>query len=347
MGSFLAGAVALTATGCATKSIEWTELPAVPDQLGLAGTFAGYSNGTHCIAGGTNFPDKMPWEGGIKQWHAGVYTLADGGHAWAAAGSLPQPTGHGSCNTTRDGIIFIGGGDMTTHFANVTRVRIEGGKATFEALPPLPYPLAFHASAVLGNMLYVAGGISGPKDTAARREVACLDLAEPSKGWQQIGPFPGAGRLMPVMAAQDGALFIAGGASLAPDAEGKPKRTYLVDGWKFTTVAGWSSIAPLPRPAVAAPSPAPNHGRSQFLVLGGDAGDHLPPIVPLPEHPGFHRDILAYDTRKDSWEVVGTLPFGQVTAPAYTDIHGHIVVVSGEVRPGVRSPRVWSGETTE
>ena len=46
---------------------QWTELPPVPDTTGLAGSFAGVSNGALVVAGGSNFPGgKAPWSGCTK-----------------------------------------------------------------------------------------------------------------------------------------------------------------------------------------------------------------------------------------------------------------------------------------
>ena len=47
---------------------KWAKLPAIPDKEGFAGAFAGVSHGSLIVAGGANFPDKKPWDGGKKIW---------------------------------------------------------------------------------------------------------------------------------------------------------------------------------------------------------------------------------------------------------------------------------------
>jgi hypothetical protein len=42
---------------------------------GLAGAFAGVSNGVLIIAGGANFPDAAPWKGGKKVWWDKIQVL--------------------------------------------------------------------------------------------------------------------------------------------------------------------------------------------------------------------------------------------------------------------------------
>src|SRR4051812_10332476 len=60
-----------TSAGALAKTTElrWNELPALPPaagharQAGLASPFVGAHGDVLFVAGGANFPDKMPWEG--------------------------------------------------------------------------------------------------------------------------------------------------------------------------------------------------------------------------------------------------------------------------------------------
>ena len=48
----------------------------MPVNIGLAGAFAGFGGqGKLMIAGGANFPDSYPWEGGAKKWWRTLYVL--------------------------------------------------------------------------------------------------------------------------------------------------------------------------------------------------------------------------------------------------------------------------------
>ena len=44
-------------------------------QPGVAGPFAGFINGELIIAGGSNFPDSMPWQGGKKVYWNDIYIM--------------------------------------------------------------------------------------------------------------------------------------------------------------------------------------------------------------------------------------------------------------------------------
>jgi len=62
----------------------------------------------------------------------------------------------------------------------------------------------------------------------------------------------------------------------------------------------------------------------------------------MDDHPGFSRDVLGYNLITDAWAKIGTLPAGHVTATAVR-WGDRIVIPSGEIRPGTRSPGILCG----
>lgn len=322
----------------AAADSPWSPLPALPDAEGFAGAFAGVANGSLLVAGGTNFPDKKPWEAGSKAWYDTVHVLRDPADTWEIAGRLPQPNGYGVSLTTDTGLICIGGGNSDRNFRDVFRLSYPQRKLITETLPPLPKACAFMAGVQLGHVIYVAGGIERPTDTQALTDFWALDLADLTSGWRTLPPCPGPARILPTLAAVDGAVYLFSGAALKPGPDGKAARDWLKDAWRYSPESGWHALAALPRASVAAPSPAPLRG-GQFLLLGGDDGA-LVNFEPKDKHPGFPRDVLTYDWKQDVWSISGSLPFSLVTTPA-VEWHGKIVLPGGEARPGRRSPQVW------
>jgi N-acetylneuraminic acid mutarotase len=219
-----------------------------------------------------------------------------------------------------------------------------GGRLETSPLPPLPKPVANFCGAMLGNTIYVAGGIESPNSTSALKTFWSLDLSAAQPQWRELELWPGPGRMLATAAVQDKSFFLVGGTSLAPDAQGKPARTYLRDAYRYEPGRGWRHVADLPHPVVAPPTPAPALGSSSFLILGGDDG-FLANFTPLAQHPGFPGTILTYHTITDTWRNSGTMPAAHVTTPLvrWGDA---FVMPSGEVRPGVRSPAVWSLRAT-
>lgn len=81
--------------GSLAEAPKWEPLPSVPDPEGFASPFAGVAGGALLVAGGANFPDKRPWEGGTKVWHDTVFALGSPDAAWVTAERLPRPNAYG------------------------------------------------------------------------------------------------------------------------------------------------------------------------------------------------------------------------------------------------------------
>jgi len=319
-------------------SLDFTRLPSLPDREGFASPFCGVSGGGLIAAGGANFPGRKPWEGGTKVWYDSIFFLERPDASWRMAGRLPRACAYGASLTTPRGIACLGGGNATEHFTDCFLLRWNGSNIVIEPLPKLPRPCAFMTAALLDNRIYVAGGTEKPDSTNALHSFWSLDLSA-SRGWRELDAWPGPGRILATAGAADGSVFVFGGASLAADSAGKPVRTWLSDAYRFTPEKGWTRLADLPRPCVGAASPAISDGGGRLLLIGGDDGSYWD-FKPEAAHPGFPREILGYDTARNRWERRAGLPFSRATVPAVSWLR-HVVIVSGEVRPGYRSPEVW------
>jgi len=336
---FVALGATLCGPRCFAQPLVWQSLPGIPDDEGFAGSFAGVSGGALLVAGGANFPELKPWEGGTKRWYDAIFVLDKPTGSWRLAGKLLQPLGYGVSITTPDGLACIGGSNADGHFAECFLLRWTGSEVETAALPDLPQPCANACGALVDRTIYVAGGTTSPGDTQARSTFWSLDLDGINAGWTELAPWPGPERTLAVAGSQAGSFYLFGGVSLSAGSNGQPVRQWLLDAYRFTPGRQWQPIAEMPRGAVAAPSPAPALGVSHLLVLGGDDGAQLD-AAPL-EHRGFPRDVLSYNTLLDRWSTAGNLPFSLVTT-SVAQWNGRIVVPGGETRPGVRSTEVWS-----
>lgn len=318
----------------------WSQLPPLPDKAGLGAPYAGVSNGQLLVAGGTNFPAAPLWEGGKKVWHDSTYSLASPDSIWQTAGKLPRPLACGTSLTTRQGVLCIGGCDAARHYDDVFLLKLVGRDLQAEALAPLPRPLAYACGAVVGQTAYVAGGLESPDSTCSLRNFWALDLATKLPRWRELEPWPGPTRMLSVAAAADEAFYLISGCELSTPPEGKPTRTYLIDAYRFEPSEGWTRIADLPKPVVAAPSPAAVSNDSRIIVLGADDGS-IVGFKPIQSHPGFPKSVFSYYTHTNRWQQTNSAPMSRATAPL-VEWNGRFVVASGETRPGVRSPEVWS-----
>ena len=62
-----------------------------------------------------------------------------------------------------------------------------------------------------------------------------------------------------------------------------------------------------------------------------------------PEDYHWNREILVYSAKADAWRSVGQLPFPAPCGEALVIARGALFSISGEVKPGVRSPRLYRG----
>ncbi|NNJ24099.1 kelch repeat-containing protein [Alienimonas chondri] len=91
-----------------------------------------------------------------------------------------------------------------------------------------------------------------------------------------------------------------------------------------------------PRPAAAASAIGDG---DRVLLVSGSTGRYV--TLPVRDRPAFPAEVLAYEIDTNAWSVVGRVPTPVVTT-ALVRWNGRSVLISGEVRPGVRTPLLQS-----
>ncbi len=344
----------------ANTCFQWQQASPLPDTTGLAGAYAGVSNGALLLAGGTNFPGgQHPWNGGLKAWHDTVYVLEKENASWKVAGRLPHAMAYGVSLSWQNGVLCIGGGDAVHNYADVFLLSWQNGRLNRQTLPSLPAPLSNACGVLWDNQVYLAGGITQPGKPAENIFWKLNLSATPGQmHWEQLPALPGKGRMLAMAGALDGKIYVFGGVHLVPAGDSIAfRREYLQDAWMFDATAGWKRISNLPHPLAAAPSPAFAAGQSHLLLIGGDDGSKAGEVNQLQDaHPGFSRDILSYNVLTDAWAVREQLPAvcldmrsgrsRSLYAPVTTSLvvwNNQLVLPAGEIRPAVRSNAVLLG----
>lgn len=313
------------------------KLADIPDSVGRAGMLAGAANskdfeGT-LIAGGANFPQALPWEGGKKIFHDEIWRLVN--KRWELAAKLPYPLAYAAFGTSDKQLLVAGGCDDKQHFEKSFSIDLQNAKIT--PLANLPQKLAYSAFASDGKNLYVFGGSEATDSCEASKALYVLNLQEPAQGWKTLAAIPAEGRYLSTAGIVDGKLYIFGGASLSKGADGKPLRKYLDEIWCYDIADNkWQQLAQrMPAPLVACVGPAAVAGK-ELLLLCGDDGKHYGKSPQT--HPGQSRQLLAFDTQKGCFSVVGNWPQGLATAPLLQQ-NRQLLSISGETAPGVRSAK--------
>lgn len=352
--------------------INWSVAAILPQQdslekqPGLAGAFAGIHNNVLLIAGGANFPDAMPWEGGKKIYWNDIYILirkTTGKFAWYTKEKfkLKQRIAYGASVSTDDGIVCIGGENETGISGDVFLLRWnnESKKVVINSLPALPVPIANAAACANGKIIYLAGGETA---NAVSDRLYFLNLENISAGWKELPPIP-----KPVSH-----------AVMVVQSNGVNKNIYLIGGrrknengiselynsvFEFDILENkWMEKRSLPSALSAGTGIAT--GSNTILLFGGDNGeifhkteelitsintekDEIKKQILIQQknklqqsHPGFSKDVLIYDAIKNEWKKIGKIPFNTPATTGAVKWGNDVLIPSGEIKAGIRTPQI-------
>jgi N-acetylneuraminic acid mutarotase len=62
------------------------------------------------------------------------------------------------------------------------------------------------------------------------------------------------------------------------------------------------------------------------------------------EHPGFSKEVLFYNVNTNRWKVLGTIPFDVPVTTTAVKWGSQVLIPSGEIKAGVRSPYILSAK---
>lgn len=324
--------------------IIWSSFPSIPDNHGFASMYAGVTNGTILAMGGANFPEKFPWEGGTKKWYDHIYAFT--GNQWQLLpDKLPEASGYGVTVSYNNKVILAGGSTATHHLRSVFSYEWVGGKLIKSDLPSLPEPLALMSGNLLGDCLVLMGGSNGPTDSPLQK-IYLLDFKNLNAGWQQLEAWPGPERVLPASSVYKDRIYLMGGETTALNAYGEKFRNILLDNYELKLVkingkwqSRWKKMAIMPR-GVTAAGTLP-HIRPDRLLLWGGVDGVTAQYRTQATHPGIVRTMLYYYPDNDSWEyILEQNDYPARVTLAVIPYQSSWLYISGEVRPGVRTPTV-------
>ncbi len=214
----------------------------------------------------------------------------------AATGTLPWPVARAAAVTTPQGLLCVGGENEGGPTNRVLLLRWDAQQKQVvidSDWPRLPRPTTRAAAAMLGQRVYLAGGLVDGAPSSQMLSLS-LDETEPQRTWQEDDPLPGGvGRYDAVLirqgAAERNCLFLIGGES----DDGALRDAYRFD----PRDRSWQPIAD---PPVALGHPiAATLGSTHLLVADVDSSD---------------AGRLAYHTITDTW-VEAPLPAIDIPHP--------------------------------
>jgi N-acetylneuraminic acid mutarotase len=368
---FLIVCVCLVFASTAQKKYEspitWKQSGVLPEQpnglthIGLSGVVSGVVANQIIIAGGNNFPEGLPWEGGVKKYYDQVFVYDVKGDTLIMADSsvrLPSKVAYAAVALLNDGIFYAGGENEKGPLSNVYLIQKNNKNGVVIInWPDLPEALTNAVAVATSNAVYVLGGAT---KNGVSDKVWAVYLNDIKAGWKYVSNMPQPTAFAAAVFAQ-GQVYIMGGRNKGTD--GISEIYNQTFAWNIAKNS-WSKKAPLPYVVSAATAVAlPD----KILFIGGDKGVVFHEVEMLASkiaatsdlvvknnlteiknnlqktHPGFSKDVLAYDPTLNKWSPYAQLGF---TAPVTTNaflLNHKIILPAGEVKPGVRTPLIQLG----
>jgi N-acetylneuraminate epimerase len=333
---------------------------------GIAGAVSGMLGSSYLIAGGANFPEAMPWDGGKKMYHANIYIYhqtSDGKLQYVGEqGTLPVPLAYPAI-AQGDDVIFVAGGETADGLTNdcfTLQYEPRTSLLLIKHLPPLPVPTAYASAFVSGDTLMVAGGENSEGTT---NKVWILNINDTTAGWQQAPSLPQAVSFATLAVTKNkqgkNEWRIAGGRCRVPGSISK------IFSEVFTLREGdsaWQNNEPLPYAMSAMSSTVLPDGR--WFIFSGDKGETFSKVEQLlleistassdserkqleaekaslqRSHPGFNPNVWVWYPDAEKWMSADTIPLPPPVTTHAVFSRENIYIGSGEIRAGIRTPHI-------
>jgi N-acetylneuraminate epimerase len=351
------------------SDISWnitTQIPSKNKQtpsLGLAGAAVGNTAHKLIIAGGTNFPDKMPWDGGKKSYYNDVFIYDKSLQSLTLIteeeqSKLPFNLAYAAVCSTSKGIVIAGGENENGLSKEVLLLNFEKGELTVSYLPVLPKSLTNASLINIGNKVYLAGGET---ENGAMDQFLSLDLNKLSEGWKVLPNLPNEVSHAVLISTDQDIYLIGGRKRNVGDTSTLYHSVHVFN----IRQQRWIAKNSLPYPISAATGIIK---RNNILIFSGDKGETFHQVEHLiaamdrekdsvkkevlnqqkitlqANHPGFNRNVLKYDLITGIWTELKTLmPYGTVTTNAVV-INDEVIIAGGEIKAGVRTPNIMIGK---
>lgn len=359
--------VASTAQTKYEAPIAWKQsgvLPVQPNGLihmGLSGVVSGLVGDQIIIAGGNNFPEGLPWEGGIKKYYKRVivYNNQKDTLLNTFTFNLPANVAYAAVAQLKDGIFYAGGENENGPLSSAYLIK-KSKSQSFEIieLPSLPIAISNAVAVATENAVYVLGGAN---KEGISNKVWKLALNNIKKGWTVQASLPQPTSFAAAAIANEHIYIIGGRCKEANGISKIYKEVYAFN----VENNFWEQKASLPETVSAACALAIGNGK--ILFIGGDKGVVFHEVEMLAAkiaattdttikkeltvvknnlqktHPGFSKDVLAYDASLNKWSPYAQLSFAApVTTNAFLFNH-KIILPVGEIKPGIRTPYIRVG----
>lgn len=373
MKKFLFGIFVLAAlAGCTSSDIRkpqadiktvWEcagELPAqkgYEKNIGTVGILYGLLEERYIVTGGgANFPHKSVLEGGAKQMYSDLWLIdTKSENKIIEHINLPVEIGYGASVTTEKGIYYIGGSSNQQADDDILFLTLDENKnLKYEKIGELPFTFQSGAAVEYNGKLYIVGGKQNGTPSNKLYEYNLTN-----KVIKELPSVPaGRGRTQSVAQILNDSLYVFSGGDT----------TAYTDGYKYNFETGkWEEISPVRvngKEISLLGAASVKLNKKEMLVIGGfnkeiydDAVKKLGTLRGQellkfkasyfgadPDDFRWNRDILIYNSETNSWRSIGEIPFNAPCGEGLVIVKNKIYSINGEIKPGVRTPRIYQGE---
>ena len=355
-------------------SIEWktiAELPPFRDQsksIGVAGPVVGIINNKLIVAGGANFPDKMPWQGGKKIYYNNISIFnkeKEQVFQEKIQNSLTSNIAYAANCITPLGVVYAGGENELGLSDKVYLLQWDEASNNLRQtkLPDLPVETTNGSLFCIDNTIYFLGGETLTNTT---NQFYSLNLIKINLGWMTLPVLPKPLSNMVVVAQYlngQKQIYLMGGRAKQKNGISD----FSSDVYSFDIhLKIWDKKKSLPYPLSAGTGAV--FSEKYILLFGGDRGERFNKVEQtisninlekeqfkkenlisiknklLESHPGFSNEILLYNTQKNIWLSNGFIPFNASVTTNLVQWGDEIIIPSGEIKAGVRTPRIISAK---
>lgn len=350
----------------AEHRISWEAVGALPAQksydknIGTAGLLQGMIDDYVIVGGGANFPIKPLTEGGSKVTHKDIYLLKESKNGLKLLEQIQwnTPIGYGASVSTGKEIYYLGGSPEAAHNKDVLKVSVKNGKMKIEKVAELTHGFENGVATYQNGKIYYGVGKIEHEEGKLKNSNRFFVLDLKTGENKELAAFPGEARQQTVGQVLSGKFYVfSGGSSVS-----------YIDGYAYDFEKNvWEKVADVVvngEKILLLGANSVKISEDEMLVIGGfnhdlwnEASDKLSNLKDKeladykaqyfgkePFRYGWNRKILVFNAKENRWRSIGEVPFDAPCGAALLK-HGNILYsINGEIKPGVRTPRIFRGE---
>ena len=344
------------------KKITWEYAGSIPAQIGYeknVGVAAGLSGNIGkfvVFGGGANFVTKPLSEGGAKVIHKDLYLLKEDGAELKVVDqiTLDRRLESGVSINSKDGVYYVGGSPDGEFGKEILYVTVKNDKLDVKTIGKLPFTFDRGFAVEKDGKIYLGSGRQDGKPSGKFYE---FDIK--TGVTTELTSIPGEqDRTQPVGKLLNNSLCVFGGGNSIAYTNGY-KYDFTTKKWsqaadisvngKFISLLGANSV---------------KLNDNEMMVIGGfnkDVYDWAVSNMGIlkdqdlanfklkyfgimdPKDFNWNKEVLIYNEKENSWRTVGQVPFDAPCGEGLVLKGNKIYSINGEVKPGVRTDRMYGG----